>query len=672
MAVNVITATSAVYNSDGSIWGYTYTRFTYDANLIVVNGRKAYRFIITKVEVKATKPIGYSAGQYYILAHDYNQASYYSNLSHGAGTSGTSWSTSWTGSHPVDHYLGTSASTMYFSGAALPLEATSSEPITYNLNGGSGSIPSQSKYYGFDLRLSSGVPTRTGYRFNSWLSSNTSQKSIYGIGDLYTPNGGSTMTARWEPNSYIVRYDNNGGTGTIPDQYKTYDQPANFSTGSAFTKKETINGIINQSIINHWNTSADDSGNRYELGGSIPNISNTLSVYAIYELTYLYPKITNVKAYRTRTSSLSDKDRFDKGEYIYISFDFISCSDDGGVTYKDQNTGLLASIKIDDDIYTPTLTFSDTQSGTCEFKANVVYSLDNPHNVIIELKDSTFTDSKNIQTDYITSAIYPIDLYSNDQDEVFMGIMHPYKNDKTLIVPDTTVDGDLYSVLQVDGNASKYNPAISGKDKDLFNLIRDNGLYDALIHDNEFILNRLLEKIFNFTTVGKMEIFAGSNAPSGWLLCNGQEVSRSTYEALYSVIGTTYGSGDGSTTFNVPDMRNRMAVGAGDLYALNDSGGSKDAIIPYHSHSVSAFNTYGMSANESHSHQITYAQYGRAYGSDTATALQYTGAIKYTEATSVAHVHEVPAHLTNYSGVSTTNANMPPYRAVNFIIYSGV
>jgi len=51
-------------------------------------------------------------------------------------------------------------------------------------------------------------------------------------------------------------------------------------------------------------------------------------------------------------------------------------------------------------------------------------------------------------------------------------------------------------------------------------------------------------------------------APSGFLLCNGAAVSRSTYSALFAVIGTTYGSGDGSTTFNVPDLQDRTAVGA--------------------------------------------------------------------------------------------------------------
>lgn len=59
--------------------------------------------------------------------------------------------------------------------------------------------------------------------------------------------------------------------------------------------------------------------------------------------------------------------------------------------------------------------------------------------------------------------------------------------------------------------------------------------------------------------------FAGSTAPTGWLLCAGQAVSRTTYAALFAVVGTTYGIGDGSTTFNLPDLRGRVIAGKDDM-----------------------------------------------------------------------------------------------------------
>jgi microcystin-dependent protein len=63
--------------------------------------------------------------------------------------------------------------------------------------------------------------------------------------------------------------------------------------------------------------------------------------------------------------------------------------------------------------------------------------------------------------------------------------------------------------------------------------------------------------------LGFIQIYVGSTAPTGWLLCDGSAVSRATYAALFGLIGTTYGAGDGSTTFNVPDLRSSLPVGTG-------------------------------------------------------------------------------------------------------------
>lgn len=76
---------------------------------------------------------------------------------------------------------------------------------------------------------------------------------------------------------------------------------------------------------------------------------------------------------------------------------------------------------------------------------------------------------------------------------------------------------------------------------------------------------------------GAVTEYAGSSAPTGWLLCDGSAVSRSTYAALFAVIGTNYGAGDGSTTFNVPDVRGRVPTGKGshaDVDVLGDNDGS--------------------------------------------------------------------------------------------------
>lgn len=93
---------------------------------------------------------------------------------------------------------------------------------------------------------------------------------------------------------------------------------------------------------------------------------------------------------------------------------------------------------------------------------------------------------------------------------------------------------------------------------------------------------------------GIMKMFAGSNAPAGYLICDGRTISRTEYAALFAAIGTTWGSGDGSTTFNIPDMREAVPVGVGqssrngitthDTYTL---GQFKDDQMQGHKHNDS-------------------------------------------------------------------------------------
>jgi microcystin-dependent protein len=64
---------------------------------------------------------------------------------------------------------------------------------------------------------------------------------------------------------------------------------------------------------------------------------------------------------------------------------------------------------------------------------------------------------------------------------------------------------------------------------------------------------------------GSLFQYAGATAPSGYLLCYGQAISRSTYSALFAIVSTTYGTGDGSTTFNLPDCRGRVPAGKDDM-----------------------------------------------------------------------------------------------------------
>lgn len=109
----------------------------------------------------------------------------------------------------------------------------------------------------------------------------------------------------------------------------------------------------------------------------------------------------------------------------------------------------------------------------------------------------------------------------------------------------------------------------------------------------------MLETVINMIKksypAGSISMYAGSTAPTGYLLCDGSAVSRTTYSALFTAIGTAYGAGDGSTTFNVPNLKGRVPVGYDssqtEFNALGKTGGAKThtltvAQLPSHSHAI--------------------------------------------------------------------------------------
>lgn len=117
--------------------------------------------------------------------------------------------------------------------------------------------------------------------------------------------------------------------------------------------------------------------------------------------------------------------------------------------------------------------------------------------------------------------------------------------------------------------------------------------------------------------VGALMPYAGATAPDGWLLCNGQTPSRTTYANLFAVIGTTYGAGDGST-FGLPDPMGRAIIGVGSgsgltARALAAKSGAETVVIasgnlPTHQHTLSG-HTHNLGSHthslQSHTHGIT-------------------------------------------------------------------
>lgn len=155
---------------------------------------------------------------------------------------------------------------------------------------------------------------------------------------------------------------------------------------------------------------------------------------------------------------------------------------------------------------------------------------------------------------------------------------------------------------------------------------------------------------------GSMLMWPTATTPSGFLLCNGQTVSRATYAALFAILGASFGAGDGSTTFTLPDYRDRMPIGAGTTYAAAAVGGSKDAIVVSHTHTATSVVT---DPQHKHSSGSFGGDPGMEPGPYTSVGNNGTGfsSTGITVATTNAS-----------TGSSGTNANLPPYLGVYFII----
>ena len=109
------------------------------------------------------------------------------------------------------------------------------------------------------------------------------------------------------------------------------------------------------------------------------------------------------------------------------------------------------------------------------------------------------------------------------------------------------------------------------------------------------------------TEVGALQAFAMDDVPSGWLACDGAQVSRVTYKRLFERLGTTWGAGNGTTTFNLPDYRGRVILGkaaSGTGSAMAETGGALD-----HTHSGGS-HTHTISSDGNHTHGGTTADAG--------------------------------------------------------------
>jgi len=183
---------------------------------------------------------------------------------------------------------------------------------------------------------------------------------------------------------------------------------------------------------------------------------------------------------------------------------------------------------------------------------------------------------------------------------------------------------------------------------------------------------------------GAVIAFAGSSAPAGWLICDGSAVSRTTYADLFAVVGEQHGAGDGTTTFNLPDLRDRSPIGVSATHPLADTGGADSVTLtttelPAHAHTINHDHPAVSTSADAHFHTL-----GFEYGSNTTaggttvrvtdingqTGGTGTNATASTNTDTHAHTVDLPSY-TGSSGSAGSGGAFSvrnPYVAFNHII----
>lgn len=216
-------------------------------------------------------------------------------------------------------------------------------------------------------------------------------------------------------------------------------------------------------------------------------------------------------------------------------------------------------------------------------------------------------------------------------------------------------------------------------------------VYDS--SDDKWLLHGFFGLPF---VIGQVFDFAGTTAPTQSLFCYGQAVSRTTYAALFAVIGETYGVGDGSTTFNIPDLRGRVVAGQDDMGGssanrltnqtggldgdtLGATGGAEthtltSAQLAAHTHSDGSL---AAASDGAHTHNITVDGWSYGSGGSGVTTLysaagdvRNTGDFTVSTVSGGAHTHDVTG-ATGSAGTDGAHNNVQPTLIMNKCIFAG-
>lgn len=270
----------------------------------------------------------------------------------------------------------------------VTVPAWTSYKISYNANGGSGAPSSQTKWKDQTLTLSSTKPTRTGYSFVGWATSSSATSATYSAGANYTANAAATLYAVWKANTYAVKYNANGGTGAPGNQTKTYGVTLKLSTTVPTRTNYNFKG---------WGTSASATTVSYAAGANY-TANAAITLYAIWELAYVKPRITNFAITRSNSSGTAD----DEGTNALVSFNWACDKTISSITIK-------WKLPSSSTWTTSTVTASGTSGTVSKVVGSNGLSLEHSYDFTITVTDANGSSYMN---GMLTSMIFAIDFKS--------------------------------------------------------------------------------------------------------------------------------------------------------------------------------------------------------------------------------------------------------------------
>ena len=322
------------------------------------------------------------------------------------GTSRSSGSTSFTGTYSISgNGSATKTITVAFRNYNTDNGQTATKNITfnvavpawtsyvvkYNANGGTGAPSNQTKWKDQTLTLSSTKPTRTGYSFLGWSTVGWATTATYSAGGSYTANSAATLYAVWKAYTYTVKYNANGGTGAPGNQTKTYGQTLTLSTTKPTRTNYNFKG---------WATSASATTATYASGANYTN-NAAVTLYAVWELAYVKPTLTNVVVERCDQNGIV----IDDGTYAKVSFDWTTfkTATSASIEWVSSENGAVPSLL--------NLTLSGTSGNVLQIIGDGELNLDFTYSVTLKVTDAggTTTMSKTLSGFH-----FPIDILNGE------------------------------------------------------------------------------------------------------------------------------------------------------------------------------------------------------------------------------------------------------------------